>query len=133
VDRSGKAKRFHFIAETTDPFQYYPYYLISDIHVSCSSEEAFPLSTLEAMAMKKAVIGTHVFSTNEVIENGKNGYLVRPGDPAELAERLDELVKNRDSCDFCARRSLEIIYEKFQFRKIAIRLESLLRESVVYE
>ena len=133
VETSGKAERFTWLEETQDVFQYYPVYLISDVVVSCSTEEVFPLTTLEAMAMKKAVIGTNVFSTNEVIEHDENGFLVSPGNSKELAERMKFLIEKPDFMDFFARRSLEIVYEKFQFRKIATRLEELLRESVVYE
>ncbi len=133
IAESGRSDRFHLIAEKDDVFQYYPTYLISDAVVSCSTEEVFPLTILEAMAMKKAVIGTNVFSTNEVIEHDENGYLVDAGDESALAGKINFLVDKPDYLDFFARRSLEIVYEKFQFRKIAVRLEELLRESIVYE
>lgn len=133
IEQSGKSDRFHLFPETEDVFQYYPYYLIADVCVSCSVDEVFPLTTLEAMTMKKTVIGTQVFSTSEVIEQDENGYLVAPGDVTELAEKMDFLVKKPEFRDFFGRRSLEIIYEKFQFRKVVIRLEDLVRESIVYE
>ncbi len=133
IEQSGKSERFHLIQEKQDVFQYYPFYLISDAIVSCSTEEVFPLSILEAMAMKKAVIGTNVFSTSEVIEQDENGFLITPGNDQELAERMNFLFEKTDYLDFFARRSLEFVYEKFQFRKIAVRLEELLRESIVYE
>jgi|GEM_PF-6039767 len=131
--QSGNGTHFHWIPETQNVFQYYPFYLISDVIVSCSTEEVFPLTTLEAMAMKKAVIGTNVLSTREVIEHEENGFLVDPADENELTERMNYLIQQTDFLDFFARRSLEIVYEKFQFRKIATRLEDLLRESIVYE
>jgi glycosyltransferase involved in cell wall biosynthesis len=130
---SGKGARFHLIPETQDVFQYYPFYLLSDVIVSCSNEEVFPLTILEAMATKKAVIGTNVFSTREVIEQDENGFLVASGNAKELVERMNFLIGKPEVMDFFARRSLEIVYEKFQFRKIAVRLEELLRESIVYE
>ena len=133
IEQSGRSERFHQFPETDDVFQYYPYYLIADVCVSCSADEVFPLTTLEAMAMKKTVIGTQVFSTTEVIEQDENGYLLPPGDVNELAEKMDFLVKKPEFRDFFGRRSLEIIYEKFQFRKVVTRLEDLLRESIVYE
>ncbi|MCI0605722.1 glycosyltransferase [bacterium] len=133
INDCGKASRFHLIPETQDVFQYYPFYLLSDVIVSCSTEEVFPLTILEAMATKKAVIGTKVFGTREVIEHDENGFLVKSGDEKELAERIEFLIQKPDYVDFFARRSLEIVYEKFQFRKIAVRLEELLRESIVYE
>ncbi|MGH9857741.1 MAG: glycosyltransferase family 4 protein, partial [Acidobacteriota bacterium] len=123
IQQSGKAERFHLIPEKEDTFQYYPLHLISDAIVSCSTQEVFPLSILEAMAMKKAVIGTSVFSTTEVIEPDENGFLVESGNHEELAERINFLIEKTDYLDFFARRSLEIVYEKFQFRKIAARLE----------
>jgi len=133
IESSGIASRFHLIAETQNVFQYYPFYLISDVVVSCSTEEVFPLTILEAMAMKKAIIGTDVFSTREVIEHDENGFLVKAGDHKELADRMMFLLQKTEYLDFCARRSLEIVYEKFHFRKNAKRLEDLLRESIVYE
>jgi len=138
IEQGGRKERFHLFPETDDVFQYYPYYLISDVCVSCSMAEAFPLTTLEAMAMKKPVIGTQVigtqvFSINEVIEQDENGYLISPGNVNELVEKMDFLVKKPEFRDFFGRRSLEIIYEKFQFRKVATRLDDLLRESIVYE
>src|SRR5262249_55645640 len=116
---------------TVDVFQYYPYYLIADVVVSCSDEEIFPLHLLEAMAMKKAVIGTNVFATNEVIEHDENGYLCTQGDVTALAQRFDCLINKPEFFDLYGRRSLEIIYEKFQFRKIASQFENLMRESIV--
>jgi glycosyltransferase involved in cell wall biosynthesis len=133
IEHSPCSNRFHLVPETTDIFQYYPYYLISDVCVSCSTQEVFPLTILEAMAMKKPVVATRVFSSNETIEHDENGYLVEPGNANELAERLDFLTNQAEFRDFFGRRSLEIIYEKFHFRKIATRLEDLLRESIVYQ
>jgi glycosyltransferase involved in cell wall biosynthesis len=133
IHDSGKDARFHLIPETQDVFQYYPFYLLSDVIVSCSTEEVFPLTILEAMATKKAVIGTNVFSTREVIEQEENGFLVASGNAKELVKCMNFLIEKPEVMDFFARRSLEIVYEKFQFRKIAVRLEELLRESIVYE
>src|SRR5262249_42424143 len=56
IQSSGFENNFHFIPETNDVFQYYPVYLVSDVCVSCSTQEIFPQTLLEAMAMKKAVV-----------------------------------------------------------------------------
>lgn len=133
IDQSAFAHHFRLIPETNDVTQYYSVHLISDVNVSCSMEEVFALSILEAMCMKKPILATRVFSSNEIVEEDENGYLTQPGDVAELADRIDFLANTTEVRDFFGRRSLEIIYEKFQFRKIAARLEDLLRESIVYE
>jgi len=130
IEQSGKAQRFHLIPEAQDAFQYYPFLWMSDICVSCSTEETFPLTVLEAMAFKKAVIANNVFSTNEVVEHEENGFLITGHQ--ELVQAMLEMIDHADLRDAFARRSLEIVYEKYQFKKIATRLEDLLRETVVY-
>jgi glycosyltransferase involved in cell wall biosynthesis len=47
-----------------------------DIFVLPSLWEAFPIALLEAMSMGKAVIGTNVDGTPEIIEPEKNGLLI---------------------------------------------------------
>jgi len=48
----------------------------ADIFVLPSLWEGLPIGLLEAMSMGKAVIGTNVDGTSEVIENNSNGLLV---------------------------------------------------------
>lgn len=56
-----------------------------DVFVLASSSEAFPLATLEAMALGLPVIATAVGGIPEQIEHLRTGILVRPGDPEALA------------------------------------------------
>ncbi|MBF0511869.1 MAG: glycosyltransferase, partial [Candidatus Omnitrophica bacterium] len=51
-------------------------YGICDILVNASYTEGLPMSILEAMACKVAVVATHVGAVPEVIESGKNGLLI---------------------------------------------------------
>jgi glycosyltransferase involved in cell wall biosynthesis len=133
IQSSGFEKNFHLIPETNDVFQYYPIYLISDVCVSCSTQEIFPQMLLEAMTMKKAVVALNVSGNSTVVEEEENGYLVEPGNEEQLADALDSLANKPELRDFFGRRSLEIIYEKFHYRKIATRFEDLLRETIVHE
>lgn len=132
LDENKQVSRFHFVPESWDGSDYYNYYLISDICVSCSSKENFPLAILESMAFKKAVIGTDVFSINEIIEHSQNGYLVKPNYPTELSDRLRELIENQATREQFGRKSLELARERFHVHKMGIRLERFLRESIVF-
>ncbi|HMF19876.1 MAG TPA: glycosyltransferase family 4 protein [Gemmataceae bacterium] len=51
---------------------------------------------LEAMAAGKAVIATNVPSLREIITDGRNGFLVPPGDKVALARRTCERLRNPD-------------------------------------
>lgn len=70
--------------------------LLNDSYASVLPSLAEPLgnAVLEAMAMKKAVVGTRVDGIPEMVEHGSTGFLVPPGDPAALASSLIELLRD---------------------------------------
>ena len=49
---------------------------------------------LEAMACAKPAIGCHSQGISEIIDHGKNGFLVEPGSEAELSDLLAMLLRN---------------------------------------
>jgi glycosyltransferase involved in cell wall biosynthesis len=56
--------------------------------------EGFGLVALEAMERGRAVVASDVGGLPEIVEPGRTGLLVPPGDPAALAAALLELVRN---------------------------------------
>jgi glycosyltransferase involved in cell wall biosynthesis len=56
--------------------------------------EGCPLSMLEAMAMKKVIIGSRAGAIPEIIRDHENGLLVNPGSSEEIAHALVEAVEN---------------------------------------
>lgn len=67
-----------------------------DILVHPSLSEGFGRAVLEAMAYGKAVVASRVGGLREIIRDGENGFLVEPGDPVALAERMRRLIADRD-------------------------------------
>ncbi|HEY5312282.1 MAG TPA: glycosyltransferase [Pirellulales bacterium] len=65
---------------------------LASVLVLSSHMEASPVSILEALACAKPVVATRVGSIPESVEHGGCGYLVTPGDEAELAARVDQLL-----------------------------------------
>lgn len=55
-----------------------------------------PNTMLEAMGLGKPVLGTIGCSFDEIIEDGKNGFLVNPGNPTELAQKIVEVWNRKD-------------------------------------
>ncbi len=68
----------------------------SDIFVLPSREESMPRALMEAMSMSLPAIATDVGGTNEVIENGKNGFLADFGDVETFGNHIKKLVDNAD-------------------------------------
>lgn len=56
--------------------------------------EALPVSWIEAMAMKKAIVASDIGWAKEVIDDGLNGFLVNPKDHQEYAEKINALIGN---------------------------------------
>ena len=89
---SGLAGRVIFTGERKDITAIYA---AMDICVLPSTEgEAFGLVLIEAMAMRKPVIGTMVGGISEIISHEVNGLLILPKDPDALAKAIRKYLDN---------------------------------------
>ncbi|QDV26136.1 glycosyltransferase family 4 protein [Aureliella helgolandensis] len=61
-----------------------PFLNAADVVVLPSYREGFPNVLLQAGAMAKPVIATNINGCNEIVEEGKNGWLVEPRDTESL-------------------------------------------------
>lgn len=68
----------------------------ADILVLPSISEGLGFVVLESMAVGTPVLATKVGGIPELIENGKNGVLVEPGDPVALADGIKKLLKEKE-------------------------------------
>jgi glycosyltransferase involved in cell wall biosynthesis len=68
----------------------------SDIFVLPSLAEGVPVSLMEAMAVGVPVIATNIAGTSELVEDGKNGILVRPTDAEALGDAVAEIISDYD-------------------------------------
>ncbi len=58
--------------------------------------DPYPNVVIEAMASGKPIVATNIGGPLEMIENNKTGFLVAPNNPSILAEKICELINNRD-------------------------------------
>ena len=65
-----------------------------DVLVLPSHNEALPLVILEAMAHGRPVVTTPVGSIQDVVIHELNGLLVEPGNAADLASALDQMIRD---------------------------------------
>lgn len=71
------------------PNEVFDYILIGDIFINMSSKSTgFEPTLLEAMAQKKVVIGSEVSPMAYVVEDGKDGFLLRPADWVSLSQLI---------------------------------------------
>lgn len=96
-------------------------YAISDFLVNASSIEGLPMTILEAMAAKIALIVTPVGAISEVIKHEVNGLIVDTGDYKGLSEGICSLVDNpskRENLIECAYRD---VCDRFSSKVMATR------------
>jgi glycosyltransferase involved in cell wall biosynthesis len=58
--------------------------------------EALPVSWIEAMAMKKAIVASNIGWATEVIDDNINGFLVHPKEHNLYAERIMQLIEKKE-------------------------------------
>ena len=71
-------------------------YHAADVSVVPSLWEGFGYTCLEAMSCGLAVIATAVGGLSEIIDQGRDGVLVPPGDPVRLADEIVELLMHAE-------------------------------------
>ena len=91
------------------------------IFVLPSDMEGLSLALLDAMGAGLCVLASDIPENREVVEGA--GYLFKPGDADDLAERLRFLIANpavRESAGRTARRRIE---DEYQWPTIAAQIE----------
>jgi glycosyltransferase involved in cell wall biosynthesis len=88
-----------------------------DVRVS----ELLGLVVLEAMASGTPVVCSRLGGLSEVVQHGVTGFLVEPGNIAELRERLAELLHNPALARRLGRNARELVLERFTWRACAER------------
>lgn len=111
------------LGQLPDAYQYLPAF---DIFVLSSLKEGFPWTVLEVMAAKVPVIATTVGALPEIIENGKNGVLVEPGNTAQIAKKLKELLADELYCQELALQGHQTVLLKYSLEKMVKQTEKLL-------
>lgn len=67
-----------------------------DVAVSSSAYEGSSLSIMEYMSLARPIVATAVGGTPDLIQDGRDGLLVSPHDPAALARATIEVLLDRE-------------------------------------
>ncbi|MBL4587835.1 glycosyltransferase family 4 protein [Candidatus Babeliales bacterium] len=72
-----------------------------DIFSLSSLWEGLPCAVVEARLARLPVVAYDVGGISEIIKNGENGYLVKPGDWRGLSDRLFDLIHEQSLYQKC--------------------------------
>ncbi|OGU16125.1 MAG: hypothetical protein A2076_05650 [Geobacteraceae bacterium GWC2_53_11] len=122
VTDQGLTDRVFFPGPTADAARVFRE---ATILVHSSLNECMSISVLEAMSYGVPVIANRIPGMDEIITDGENGFLVTPGDVAELAARIGQLLDDpalRLRIGAAGRRNVE---ERFDMQQRAAEFATL--------
>ncbi len=100
------------------------------IFVLPSYSEGFSRALLEAMCMGKAVVCTPVGAHGEIVKDGVNGIIVKPGDHEQLAKEIISLLADKGKRDKIGCVNYQYVRDAFGIDIIANRLDSIFLEAL---
>ncbi len=89
--------------------------------------EMFPMVLLEAWACGKAVIGSRLGATGDLIEEEKNGLLFTPGDEQDLAQTIERLFWSPHWAQCMGAQARLIVEERYGRAASGARLMEIFR------
>jgi glycosyltransferase involved in cell wall biosynthesis len=81
--------------------------------------EALPVSWIESMAMEKAIVASNIGWAPEVIDDGKNGFLVHPEEHGIFANRILNLLEDELLRKEMGMEARKKVARKFSIEKVA--------------
>lgn len=92
TEETGICSQMHFKGQVTDLYQRYKQY---SIMVMTSRYEGFPMTLLEGLGNGLPLISFDIpTGPSEIIEDGKNGFLLQENDVCGMENRLQQLMSN---------------------------------------
>lgn len=99
-------------------------------YVLPSKEEAFGLALLEAMACGLPVIATRTAGPSDIVEDGRTGLLVAPGDPVELAAAVHRLLTEPSTASALGQAARRAVLDRYSADRYVTDTAAMLDEAV---
>jgi len=96
-----------------------------DVFVLPSFIEGTPRSILEAYYHYVPVIATNVGGIPEILQSGKTGFLVSPGNPAELKEKMKYFIDNPEEIITMGKKARDYVMKNHNVRFEISKLEDI--------
>ncbi|MEK7076381.1 MAG: glycosyltransferase family 4 protein [Patescibacteria group bacterium] len=123
IREKGLERKVFLLGQIPDAYRFLPAF---DVFVLPSVKEGFPWALIEAMSAKLPVVATDVGAVPEIIDDHKNGLLVKPKDPVELANKIKEVLENDYLRNELGIQAHQTILFKFELDKMVKKIEELL-------
>jgi glycosyltransferase involved in cell wall biosynthesis len=105
-------------------------YQAADVFAFSTFYENLPFAVLEALSTGLPVVTTRVGGIPEMIESGKNGFLVQPFNSRELSDRILYLLEHPAAASEMALLARKVILERFDWRLIVKKVLKVYDEAL---
>ncbi len=95
---------------------------ISDLAVSTSNQEGLPVNIMEAMCVGLPIVATNCRGNRDLIEDGKNGYLVDINDLEHFIQYVYDI--------YCGKANLNVIYKNNKEKASNYLLHKIMEEYI---
>jgi glycosyltransferase involved in cell wall biosynthesis len=115
-----------FLGQIENPWKYIK---ASDVFVLSSTWESFGNVLVEALFLGKPIVSTDCpYGPRDILDNGKYGILAKVGDPEDIANKIESLLKAPDKCEAYSRlgpRRAELYRKDVVINKLVEKLAEL--------
>jgi glycosyltransferase involved in cell wall biosynthesis len=102
----------------------------TDVFVLPSFAEGVPVVLMEAMAAGVPVVATRIAGVAELVDDGRSGLLVPPGDTGALAAAIDELLTDPDKRAAFGRAGREKVATEFNIAEESAWLRTVMTSAL---
>jgi len=96
-----------------------------DIYACSSVKEGFPYSLIEAIQAELAIVSTNVGGIPEITTDKVEGLLIKPRNERELAEKIKELINNKELLDKIKQKAKEKSVKEFTLESMLKKTKSI--------
>jgi glycosyltransferase involved in cell wall biosynthesis len=129
AQENGIAGQVHFAGRKQREMLKY-YYAAADLFITTPWYEPFGITPLEAMACGTPVIGANVGGIKYSVLDGETGALVSPDNPAELADKVNELIFDAGKLEQFGLNAIDRVNNYFTWAQVTRKMSRLYQRIV---
>jgi glycosyltransferase involved in cell wall biosynthesis len=127
LERRGLVSRTHWVARERLLTEFFPK---ADVFVMPSHAEGFGFTNAEALSFSLPVITSTAGPTAEIVDDGRTGVLVPPGDAAALREAMARLAQDPEATARMGDAARDAFLARFTVDRLRQRLGDFYRRAL---
>ena len=98
-----------------------------DIFSYFSNKEKVPIEVIEAMFAQKPIIANGIGALSELVEEGRNGYIIKEQDVNTAVKNIEKLLKSNHLKKVMGNNGKSMAFRKFSKEKMISEYELLMK------